>query len=163
VDWTVHDNGQGNVKKIKTYQLKVPRAEAPEDMPLNRVEIPSEEEGLTGFVNEWEASDIEERFARALWKNENPFTFREHFFGPTRTTPGAVEVDFLVWVGSEIYPVFTDGAYSHKSQAQRSEDKIKDARFDEYGRNIGLNPSVRISGEKLQTQEETNEVVKEMF
>jgi hypothetical protein len=150
------------VKKLTPYKLKVPRKQKI-DSPLNRVDEPKEEEGLTGFVGDWEASDIEERFARSLSKEGIAFSFREHFFGPTRTTPGAVEVDFLVQVGPEIYPVFLDGEYAHKSQSQKDTDKLKDARFDELGMGYGFNPSTRIEGEKLQTQEDTDEVVKEMF
>ncbi len=151
------------MKKLTPYKLKVAKSPRVEDAPLNRVDIPSEDEGLTGFIGEWEASDIEERFGRALGKNNNNFSFREHFFGPTRTTPGAIEVDFLVWVGSMCYPVFTDGEYAHKSQEQRANDKIKDAIFDEYGMRIGLQPSVRIPGTELETQEEADLKVKEML
>ncbi len=61
------------------------------------------------------------------------------------------------------YPVFTDGEYAHKSQEQRANDKIKDAIFDEYGMRIGLQPSVRIPGTELETQEEADLKVKEMF
>lgn len=151
------------MKQLKSAKLPIRKQRRPEDEPLNRVNYPAEDEGLTGFIGDWEASDIEERFGRALSKNEIRFSFREHFFGPTRTTPGAVEVDFLVWVGNMIYPLFIDGEYAHKTQEQKTEDRIKDARFDEYGRKYGLHPSQRIAGDLLQTQDDTDQIVKEMF
>ena len=157
--WAIHSYCEGDVKP---YVLKVPRRKAVEEGHFNRITTPAQQEGLTGYIGEWEASDIEERFARSLIKEDLPFTFREHFFGPARTTPGAIEVDFLVFAGMTS-PIFIDGEYAHKSQAQKDSDSVKDAIFDEFGMQYGFEHSRRIPGDELETQEQADNLVKEMF
>jgi hypothetical protein len=85
------------------------------------------------------ASDIEERFARALESNKriDGYSFLQHYFGPTRTTPGAVEVDFMVQAGGEVYPVQIDGEYAHKTQQQRDKDAQKDQILNKYFAKFG--------------------------
>jgi len=164
VGWAGLDDRQGVVMKaLKPYVLKKPRKPAQDNVLKDRITTPKQDEGLTGYIGDWEASDIEERFGRALAKAGLSFSFREHFFGPSRTTPGAVEVDFLVQIGGEVYPIFIDGEFAHKTQAQRDNDKIKDARFDDYARRFGAYPSQRIAGDVLETQEQADMLVKEMF
>jgi len=152
------------VKKLTPYKLDVPRKERWEETPLNRVEVvDAAEEPLTGFIGDWEASDIEERFARSLIKQGIAFSFREHFFGPTRTTPGAVEIDFLTMPVGEVRPIQIDGEFAHKTQRQKDDDRIKDALFDEFGRKYGFAPVKRIPGELLQTQDDSDALVREMY
>jgi len=152
---------------VVPYKFKKGRKAAPPRVS-NRVETQAFDEELTGEVQGWEASDIEERFARALRKNNIKFSFREHFFGPTRTTPGAVEVDFLVESGGW-WPIFIDGEYAHKSQTKRDEDSVKDARLDELLMKYGINPSRRIpDGKKymvgdLDDQDSVDQIVEELF
>ena len=69
-----------------------------------RIRRRATDEGLTGFIGGLKASDIEERFARSLSKYKLEYTFRQHYFGPARTTPGAIEVDFMVNLGATWVP-----------------------------------------------------------
>ena len=134
----------------------------------NRVSTQKEEEELTGFVQDWEASDIEERFAKALNKIDKVFSFREHYFGPARNTPGAVEVDFMVEDGSW-FPIQIDGEYAHRTAAQREKDRLNDARLNQYFQKYGINPIQRIPDGKqyvvgdLDEQESVDQIVKELF
>ena len=62
----------------KPYQYrKIPRR--PEKMRANRQPRVTENEVLTGVVQGSEASDIEERFAKALYKNKLDFDFQARF------------------------------------------------------------------------------------
>ena len=155
---------------IAPYKYKKARkASAPK--VGNRVHVQNAQEELTGFVNGWEASDIEERFANALRKSRvvAQFSFRDHYFGPARNTPGAIEVDFMVMSGGNWWPIQIDGEMAHKTVGQRQADAEKDARLNQYFSRYGINPVQRIPDLRrftagiLDTQEGANEVVDEVF
>ena len=57
------------------YKWKTPSKRRPR-FGVNRLQRPVANEGLTGWVNGKEASDIEERFARALRNNNVDYSFR---------------------------------------------------------------------------------------
>jgi len=157
-------------KLPKPYKYKKPRKVATPKV-INRVQVEGEDEGLTGFVQEQEASDIEERYARALNKNKNVqrFSFREHYFGPARNTPGAKEVDFMVMAGGTWWPNQIDGEIGHKSAAQKSNDRISDAVLNQYFAQYGINPVKRIPDgvkylmDALDTQESADSIVEELY
>lgn len=111
--------------------------------PQQSIEREAKQEDLSGFVQGQEATDIEERFAVALYKNKLSFSFREHYFGPARNTPGAIEVDFMVFDGSW-WPVQIDGEFAHKSATQQDEDRAKDAILNNYFSQSGVNNVIRI-------------------
>ena len=110
----------------------------------HRVKPYEEKEVLTGQVNGQDASDIEERFARALNKQQISFEFRVFNFAPVRNVPGADETDFMVYSYGAIQPVEIDGEFAHKTQAQRAGDLAKDAVLNDYLSGQGYNPVMRI-------------------
>lgn len=121
------------------------------------------------MVKGMKASDIEERFARSLYKAGIEFSFQEHYFGPAKNTPGAVQVDFMVKTGGSWVPVQIDGEIAHKTLGQRMEDKVKDARLNLYFSHVGVYQVKRIpDGTKypmgaLDTQDSTDKIVSELF
>ena len=149
------------------YQYKK-RREPARPRVANRVRIPALQEGLTGFVKGLDASDIEERFAKALDKLGLEYSFRDHYFGPARNTPGAIEVDFMVHSGNW-QPVQIDGEIAHKTVGQRSEDRRKDQRLNNYFSRHGINHVIRIPDgvrhtfTALDTQESTDTIVRGLF
>jgi hypothetical protein len=151
---------------MTVYQYK--RKPKPEpDFVKNRVRPASPAtENLTGMVRNMEASAPEERFALALEQSGSVtnYQFRYSIFGFTRTTPGAVEIDFVVYVlNGQIQPIQIDGEYAHKSIGQREEDKMKDARLNEYGQTKHWLAVIRIPAQELDTQDMANAKVKELF
>jgi hypothetical protein len=139
-----------------SYKLR-PR---PPKQPLNRIAGTSEDERLTGFVHGKEASDLEERFARALGGAGKDYIFEYEVVGPT-TIPGQEnQIDFIV---DDIYPVEVDGQFTHKSGAQKAHDQLRDAVLNEHLKQYGWNPIDRISGDKLETQEQADQIVREKF
>ena len=157
-------------KLPKPHHYKKPRKVAMSKV-TNRVQIEGEDEGLTGFVQEQEASDIEERYARSLTKNDNVdrFSFKEHYFGPARNTPGAREVDFMVLSGGSWWPDQIDGEIGHKTAAQKARDRISDAVLNQYLSQYGVNPVRRIPDgvnylmDALDTQESSDQIVKDLY
>ena len=144
--------------KRKTFKYKLrPR---PPKMPLNRLAGASEDERLTGFVHGKEASDLEERFARALDKNNHGYAF-EYVILSNVGLPGEEnQIDFVV---DDIYPVEIDGNFTHKSAEQKAHDQQRDAILNEQLSDWGWQPIERIPGDFLETQEAANQIVREQF
>ena len=126
---------------------------------LNRIPQRKEDEGLTGWVNGVEASDLEERYARALAENGKDFQFQYEVY-TAYTLPGEQKkVDFLV---EDQFPEEVDAAFTHKTAEQKSYDRIRDAMIDEHLSKYGMMPVRRIDGDRLQTQESASIVVSEL-
>lgn len=123
---------------------------------------PNVTEGFTGQIQGLKASDLEERFARALDKRKNviSYEFRKPFVAG-RNMPGEIEVDFSVYDGS-YYPIQIDGEFAHKSAAQRTSDEMKNIVLDGLLKG-SAHPVQRIRFDRLQTQEAADHVVREIF
>ena len=143
---------------IKPFRYKLPPR--PPKQPLNRIKVTNEGERLTGFVHGKEASELEERFARALDAAQKNYSFEVEIQGPT-TVPGQEnQIDFVV---DDIYPVEVDGTWIHKSASQKANDALRDAVLNNYLKKYGWYPIERVTGEKLETQEQADQIVREMF
>jgi hypothetical protein len=132
-----------------------------EDRPLNRPVPVDNKEVLTGLVQDQSASDIEERFARALDKYELPFEFQVSKLAPYNK-PGEYRLDFLVQSDWGQIPIAIDGEYAHKSAAQKETDMLKDFEFMQktYGKYEAVE---RVSFEELMTQEDADKFVLENY
>jgi hypothetical protein len=146
-----------------SFRYKVRRIEI-KPLPVGKIQRDSEDEGLTGYINGFAASDIEERFARALSRNEaiDGFTFREAVISG-RNLPGQLEVDFIVFVGPQTYVFQLDGEFAHKGISKKQDDARKDALVDEYMRKYGARPVMRIPGNQLENQEDTDRLVRSLI
>jgi hypothetical protein len=148
---------------MAVFKYKIKRTNhAP--VPKGKKTEVSDAEILSGEINGQAASDIEERFYRALRKD--PRIDATEFRVPVlhgKGRPGQLEVDFMVYSASEVYAFQVDGEYAHKTATQKQEDAIKDALIDEYLSKNGAKPIVRIDGSKLETQEETDKIVKDLI
>jgi len=130
-------------------------------MPLNRMAGHSKDEVLTGYVKGRQASDIEERFARALYNTGKDFDFQQEFMTPHSIPGQEKEIDFVVRVGQP-QPIELDGMFAHKSAEQRANDVVRDAILNETLEKYGYLPIIRIPGTELETQEDTLAVVEEI-
>ena len=130
---------------------------------VNRLKRSVTDEGLTGWVNGKEASDIEERFSRSLRQRKKGFHFRVNF--PTTVSiPGEdKEVDFLVDQGGQFRAVEIDGEFGHKTASQKGKDQLREILLNEtLGRNNIL-PIIRVPWTQLETQEKANAYVQRTF
>lgn len=142
----------------------------PQDAVKRQYPLPAEV--LSGKVLGKNASDIEERSARAIAKLGDPFYFR------IRLTPvagrgdhgkpqivyeltekflnvaGELELDFLVmWHGIKMFPILVDGEISHyKTPAQQVTDEAKTDAINIALLPYGAFPAVRVPFDKLETQ-----------
>lgn len=130
------------------------------DRAVNRISPEMDTEILVGSVQGITASDIEERFAKSLYKKQISFRFQESFFAG-RNMPGEVRLDFLI-TDLFIQPVQVDGEFAHKTAAQKERDRLNDARLDNHLSGTGALPTIRIPGEFLQTQEDSDRQLSEL-
>lgn len=126
-------------------------------------------ETFTKVIQGKKASDLEERFARALDKLGYGYTFRYQIsqFGGSENlvnTTGTVEVDFLVSKNGLLQPVQVDGEIAHyKAAWQREKDAQKDLKANEFFQQYGALPLVRIPFWDLDTQDRANLVTKRLM
>lgn len=132
------------------YRYRKPR-QIPADAPT-RLRPTAGDEGLTGFVQGKEASDLEERFARALSTYGLDYTFK--FYVETSYTLPYQEkqVDFVVQRGQP-EPWEVDGEFTHKSAEQQEYDQARDAQVNEALMPYGYRPVQRVTEEYLGTQD----------
>ena len=128
---------------------------------LNRAKPADTKESLTGLVQDQSATDIEERFARALNKYDISYDFQVSKLAPYNT-PGEYRLDFLVDAPWGLIPVAIDGEYAHKSAAQKATDQLKDFEFMSKTGNK-YEPVQRVTFDKLMSQDDANEFVVENY
>jgi hypothetical protein len=148
---------------MAVFKYKIPR-KARSDAPAFNAQLQKADEGLTGMVQGSPASDLEERFARALAKDNRVmgYTFREPVIS-ARNLPGQLEVDFVIQSGPLIIPVQIDGEFAHKGQSKKQEDALKDAMVNDYYRQYGASLVKRIDGDLLSDQNAANKLVRELL
>jgi hypothetical protein len=147
----------------------------PPVQPANRVEGAKDEEHLDKVVQGKAASDIEERWARALDKRASvsDYEFIVHAITGANL-PGEAQLDFLVYSGGQAFAVQIDGGYAHRSAEQKANDAIQDARLSEALKGTISAPMplpdieangliARIPGYLLETQAAADALVQEMF
>ena len=130
--------------------------------PAPLPDIGAYDEGLTGYVHGLEASDLEERFARALDNAGLDYQFQVPI-DTAHTLPGEEKVvDFIVETGMP-HPVEVDGEYSHKTSEQHEKDRERDAQINGALRDRGYSPVMRITYEELIDQDHADAVVLDTF
>jgi very-short-patch-repair endonuclease len=145
----------------KPFQYKIPKTN--NDVGnVNRVSAPAEQEVFTGYVLGMPASSLEERWYRSMLKDRTirSFEFQPSFFAG-RNVPGEVRPDFLIEAGANLV-VQIDGEYAHKTAEQKATDQMKDALLDGYLSGYGYMPTIRIPGDLLDTQENSDKVEREV-
>ena len=150
--------------ELKVYTYKPPREEK-ERLTLNRlpcIQEVKDQRPLTGWVHGKRATDIEERFARALMSMKFEFWFQVPF-STQFTIPGHEKVvDFIVENGFR-YPIEVDGPVWHTIGAERGKDDVREILLNEVFRSIGYMPLQRVAWWRLESQAMADEVVRELF
>lgn len=148
---------------MKPYVLKKIRKPVSSTRAINRPVKEVAMENLTGFVRGKKASDIEERFGRALDKNQrvSNYLFQVSYIAGMNL-PGEIRLDFLVFSGGTEWPIQIDGEFAHKTAAQKAEDAIKDAILDDFLKGKAQ-ATQRIDGELLDTQDNADKLVRRLF
>lgn len=145
---------------IKPFQYKTPKPR--KTTRGRRVQREAEDENLSGFVNGEPASEIEERFAIALRGRQLGFDFQYSVWTAYSLPTQDRVVDFVVYL-PPAQPVEVDGGIAHKTVADKEADRVRDGVIDDTMRTANWSPIVRVSGDDLQTQDDANAIVREMF
>ncbi len=159
------------VYKYNVYRYKTNAEIARRLQYKNRIRQEKDAEILTGVVQDTKASDIEERFAKALSKKGISFEFQRSFLAP-RNTAGNYMLDFLISGATKPLPVAIDGQYAHRTAAQKGNAIFKDDVFNtkngwryqavaRVGYNGTLNGKPVLPG--LETQEAADQTVEELI
>lgn len=162
------------MKKIKPFQYRNRNVGPLEYDHPQSVSRTGTQEVLSGIVQGMDASDIEERTARALDRIEASYDFRVRItseaLGPQRLTrqfaniKGETELDFLCEFQGRVFPIFVDGEISHYfTPAQAEADRIKTNVANEFGRRFGWKEAVRIPFWKLTTQDMADKTIRDIF
>lgn len=162
------------MKRPKPYQYRNRQIAPPEFQGGQAVIRTGNEEVLSGEIQGYKASDIEERTARALDRLEIPYQFRARItsdvLGERRLTRefanvrGEIEIDMLCDREGLVVPIFVDGQISHYwTPAQAEGDKIKTAATNEFGQRLGWHEAVRIPFWQLTDQDTADRTVREIF
>lgn len=144
----------------ETFKYKLsPR---PPKMPLNRLNRQDVTEPATGFVKGREASELEEIWAGAEDRAGRDYIFK-YIIETAFQIPGQLnEIDFVdtteIWT-----PIEIDGEFAHKSAEQKESDSVRDAIINDVISNWGWNPIIRIPGYTIETPDEADAVLREIF
>lgn len=126
--------------------------------------IISVDEGLTGFVRGFNASDIEERFARALIEFNLGFWF-QYKVETEHTLPDQQKrVDFVVfWMPGKIVPVEVYGDRWHSTASDKNRDRAREAEINKFGEQYGWEKLIVVWGHELYDQNAADQVVRRLF
>jgi len=143
---------------IQHYEYKIRKKK----LPLTGRQTPRaarDAEELSGTVHGFRASDLEERFAKALDLKDIEYYFR--FALGERGMPGWRELDFLV-VFFGYHPIeVEDITFIHRGKT--SEDAWKDAQVMEALKEYQPFPVVHITNDDLYDQDAANATVRRLF
>ncbi len=132
-------------------------------MRLNRLKRSAPAENLSGWVNGMEASDIEERFSKALRRIRKDFNFRVNFRTAVSVPGEDKEIDFLVDRGGQFQAVEVDGEIGHKTSSQQGKDQLREILLNEALERQNILPIMRVPWWQLDTQDKANDFVLRTF
>jgi len=143
---------------MKVFEWRKRGRKRPEPTGLT---IPIEQEGLTGFVQGYPASDIEERMYVAFLHNGIPDDDIEHqpSYVMGKNLPGEIRPDYAVFLGL-VQLWFADGDYWHKTAEAKQKDKWNDSILFQRLEGRAEYP-IRIPGTDLADQETADRVIGE--
>lgn len=150
--------------KTKAYHLPTRRGkkELPAIERPGRVSL-REPETLTGIVQNKKASDLEERFARALSQARLPFKF-QYLMDTQYTRPGQPKnIDFVVKDAGRIYPIEVYGQYFHTSAGDRRHDQKRERELDDKFQALGWERLQIVWWYELFDQPAANLVIRKLF
>lgn len=105
-----------------------------ETIPPIKPKVVKDNEGLTGFVRGFRASDIEERFARALDKLGIYFWFQYKVETQLSLPDQDKRVDFVVFhTPGQPQPIEIYGVRWHSSSGDRNRDRARQREINEAG------------------------------
>lgn len=122
-----------------------------------------DDEVLTGEVQGQNASDLEERFARALENVGVSFRFQMPVQTAHSLRGQEKNVDFLLYSGERQYPVEVYGPYFHETSAHRLKDEERERELNDAFQKMGLEKLQIVWYYHLYDQEIANEAARRLL
>lgn len=163
------------MKGIKPYKYRNRPTLAPELNTGKSLIRTGTKEVFAGVIQGKKASDLEERFARAMDKLGIEYQFRVRISSLAAGTkrklstaftnlPGEVEIDMLAEHHGRGVPIMIDGFIGHhRAPWQADVDREKKNIVDDFGKQYGWQETIRIPFYHLETQELADRKAKEIF
>lgn len=127
---------------------------------IHRLSPAQEKEGLTGFVQGKEASDLEERAVKGIGKTGYGVYFQLPI--PVGIPGEAKELDILV-PSYNPQPINIHGWIGHHTQEQNGKDELRDYIIDDYGMEFGWLPIITWRDENLSNQELADAIARKVL
>ena len=147
------------------FKYKIPKIEPIPEPYLPGPTTPPE--GLSGSVRGKKASDLEERFAKALDRlgNIQGYRFNVIIDTPFQIPGQSYQIDFIVYQYGLTHFIEIDGEYAHKTAEQKADDLARDQILSSYLEKgwPGAQPIVRVEGWRLSTQFDADLLVRRLF
>jgi len=151
------------MKRAYQYRARKKRRAAFIKNRLSTPDVSADPVPLTGLLGGKPATDLEERFGRALQTFGLEFMFQMGVATP-HSPPGVKKVvDFVVLSKGIFHPIEVDGQIGHRTSGQRGEDAIREMLLNMTFAKWGYLPLQRVKWYELETQEMADAVVRRMF
>lgn len=142
------------------FKWPTPKRERVEQLPV--LDLNLEKEELTGIVQGYQATDIEERMYIAFLHNgvrDDDIEYQPSYLAG-RNMSGEIRPDFALHGGGRIQVWYADEEYFHKTAEQQAKDRFNDAILFEM-MDDAIEWPIRIPGDDLETQELADEAIAE--
>lgn len=144
--------------------FRFPKRKKLDTIPILRPKHSRVDEGLTGFVRGYYASDIEERFSRSLIKFDYYFWFQYNVQTHLTLPDQDKRLDFIVFASPVLtFPVEIYGERWHSSSADQARDRARRLEIDEFGKRYNWQPVQVVWGRELVDQQWSDSKVRRMF
>lgn len=145
-------------------KFKFKRRKKYDPLPVLVPRVSKDVENLTGFVRGFNASDIEERFARALIKLDIGFWFQYKVETAFTMPEYQKRVDFIVfWMPGKVVPVEIYGDHWHSTAGDKARDTQREIEINEAGAKYGWQPLEIVWGRELTDQQLADAKARELF
>lgn len=120
-------------------------------------------EVLTGYVRGQQASDLEERFARALVEAGLDFVFQYEVYSAYNLPGEEQTIDFVIYSFGNPIPIETGSEFIHGHPSRREKDRARDQVLNEIIRYWGWQEIVRLEFDHPTDVDDAREIVRELF
>ena len=147
---------------VRPFKYKLSRTPA-QITPVPSLPEVHAEEFLIGFVHGKRASDLEERFARALDEARLQFIFQYPLYGAYQIPGEENKIDFMVFDGPVLIPVEPRGGFVHESPSKKALDGRRTQILNEALARQGIRKIIQLDFDEPRDMDEARQLVRDLF
>ena len=147
---------------VRPFKYKLSRTPA-QITPVPSLPEVHAEELLIGFVHGKRASDLEERFARALDEARLQFIFQYPLYGAYQIPGEENKIDFMVFDGPVLIPVEPRGGFVHESPSKKALDGRRTQILNEALARQGIRKITQLDFDEPRDMDEARQLVRDLF